>query len=73
MADFRKWLRIVLTEEFRVKSLFLWFSSPELFAESPVSLYSRLKTDNCMQLESEIDFNYIREVSGLFSVDTTII
>ena len=26
-----------------------------------------------MQLESEIDFNYIREVSGLFSVDTTII
>lgn len=35
MSVFRKWLRVVLAEEFRVKSLFLRFSSPELFSESP--------------------------------------
>lgn len=35
MSVFRKWLRAVLAGEFRVNSLFLRFSSPELFSESP--------------------------------------
>ena len=42
MSNFKKWLKAVFSEEFRIYSLSLKFPVAELFSESPVSYYTEM-------------------------------